>query len=273
MRGLNVALLASVLALGLGLGGAIGWHCARPSGRPAGDGGRPAPSPGPAPAPAAQAPSGRGAQPGTDTGTYGPRQHDLYSGHYRLTARKVYRVGRLDDPPGWDHMDNAARNVHPVAGEVRIDVDEKANTGTFEADLELPEGKFRMTCTRFVQFAPCQDGGIAAWIYEHGDSGCGDASWPKTLLYVAGWGHASAWLGGRPLYQDYQAHFMVTQGIRDRKTLQVRYPMLQRKSRAGEVDPAAIQLDFYIRSPEVDNRNNPPRKVFAHFFAMQVTWD
>ena len=36
--------------------------------------------------------------------------------------------------------------------------------------------------------------------------------------------------------------------------------------------PPAMQLDFYIRSPEVDTHNNPTRKVFDHFFAMEVTW-
>jgi hypothetical protein len=67
-------------------------------------------------------------------------------------------------------------------------------------------------------------------------------------------------------------HFMVTQGIRDRKTLRVNYPLLNRKSLAGEVNPAAQQLDFYIRSPEVESQNNPTRTVFAHFFALEVTW-
>ena len=41
---------------------------------------------------------------------------------------------------------------------------------------------------------------------------------------------------------------------------------------AGEVNPAAQQLDFYIRSPEAEQGNNPARKVSAHFFAMDVTW-
>ncbi len=45
-----------------------------------------------------------------------------------------------------------------------------------------------------------------------------------------------------------------------------------KKSPAGEVNPAARQLDFYLRSPEVDPRNNPTCKVFDHFFAMEVTW-
>ena len=67
-------------------------------------------------------------------------------------------------------------------------------------------------------------------------------------------------------------HFMITQGMRDRNTLKVDYPLLNKKSRAGAVDPAAQQLDFYIRSPEVHEENNPNRKVFDHSFAMEVTW-
>ncbi len=67
-------------------------------------------------------------------------------------------------------------------------------------------------------------------------------------------------------------HFMVTQGMRDRKTLEVKYPLLNKKSPAGAVNPAAQQIDFYIRSPELDERNNPTRKIFDHFFALEVTW-
>ena len=89
---------------------------------------------------------------------------------------------------------------------------------------------------------------------------------------VAGWGYGHATLNGKPLYQNYEMHFMVTQGMRDRKTLKVNYPLLNKKSSAGEVNPAAQQMDFYIRSPETDQRNNPVRKVFDHFFAMEVTW-
>jgi len=85
---------------------------------------------------------------------------------------------------------------------------------------------------------------IVAALPEHGtDSGCGD-----------------------------EMHFMITQGIRDRKTLKVNYPLPNKKGPAGEVNPATQQLDFYIRSPKQDPRNTPNREVFAHFFAMEVTW-
>jgi len=211
-------------------------------------------------------------QPGAEITLYAPEQHDLYDGRFVLSATRLYQVGGLEDAHGWNHMGNDASNVRPVEGDVEVDVNERENTGTFIARLKVPEGDLVVEMKGFHEFSPCQDGGIAAYIYEHGDSGCGDTNWPKTFIYVAGWGFGDATLNGKLLYQSYQMHFMVTQGIRDRKTLRVSYPMLSKKSAAGEVNPAAQQLDFYIRSPEEDSQNNPPRRVFDHFFAMEVTW-
>ena len=131
---------------------------------------------------------------------------------------------------------------------------------------------FRASLAEIREFSPCQDGGIAAFIFEHGDSGCGDSNWPKSLLYVAGWGTGSATLNGEPLHEDYQIHFMVTQGMRDRETLATRYPLEGKTTEAGAVNPAMQQLDFYIRSPEENQANHPSREVFDHFFAMEVTW-
>jgi hypothetical protein len=213
-------------------------------------------------------------QPGTDMRAYSPQMHQLYDGKFRLDLGKTYMVGGLFDKPGWDHIDNAGKTAHLVSGTVTVDVDEIKNTGKFVAKLKLPEGDFEMVMDRFHEFQPCQDGGLATMIYEHGDSGCGDANWPKTLIYLAGWGYADATLNGKPLYKDYQAHFMVTQGMRNRKSLEVNYPVLNKKTLAGQVNPATMQLDFYIRSKEADptNINNPPRQDFAHFFCMEVTW-
>ncbi|MFQ5817399.1 MAG: hypothetical protein ACE5H2_05510 [Terriglobia bacterium] len=220
----------------------------------------------------ARAQAGPRSQPGTEMGIYTPGQHELYDGQFVLTAGRIYQVGQLNDPPGWDHIDNEANTVHPVAGRVEIDVDEINNSGSFVARLRVPEGELVIALDRFHAFSPCQDGGVAAYIFEHGDSGCGDSNWPKSLLFVAGWGYGHATLNGKELHTEYQIHFMVTQGMRDRKTLKATYPLLNKKSAAGEVNPATQQLDFYIRSPEVDERNNPARKVFHHFLAMEVTW-
>src|SRR5687768_5389701 len=212
-------------------------------------------------------------QPDAPITLYAPEQHDLYDGHFVLSANRVYMVGTVNDPAGWDHIDNAAATVRPASGTVELDVNEIQNTGTFEAKLKIPEGDLVITLDRFNEFAPCQNGGLVAYLHEHGtDSGCGDNNWPKTFVYLAGWGFGHATLNGRPLYENYEIHFMVTQGIRDRKTLRVNYPMPNRKGAAGEVNPATQQMDFYIRSPKTDARNRPNREVFTHFFAMEVTW-
>ena len=210
-------------------------------------------------------------QPGTEMGAYAPGQHPLYDGRFVVTGDRICQVGGLSDSSPWDHMGDDATNVRSVGGTVEVDVDEIANSGAFRAELQLPEGTYVLELDRFEEFSPCQDGGVAAWLFEHGDSGCGDSNWPKSILYVAGWGWGNATLDGAPLRTNYQIHFMVTQGMRDRESLVVRSGETG-PSGAGAINPAAMQLDFYIRSPETNDANHPAREVFDHFFAMEVTW-
>ena len=209
-------------------------------------------------------------QPGTTMGLYAPSQHELYDGRFVITGSRIYQAGKLNDPSPWNHMGDDAGNLRAVSGDILIDVNEIENTGTFRAELDLPEGRYVVELERFHEFSPCQDGGIAAWLFEHGNSGCGDMNWPKSVLFVAGWGYGSATLDGERLYEDYEIHFMVTQGMRDRETLEVM--LAPSTGEAGAVNPAAQQLDFYIRSPERNEANHPNREVFDHFFAMEVTW-
>jgi hypothetical protein len=218
----------------------------------------------------AQSDRGPRTQPETSMGMYAPSQHELYDGRFIIGGTRVYQAGTLNDASPWDHMGDDAGNLRAVDGQISLDVNEIANTGTFRAELQLPEGLYVVELDRFNEFSPCQDGGIAAYLFEHGNSGCGDMNWPKSLLFVAGWGYGHATLNGEPLYEDYEIHFMVTQGMRDRETLEV---MLQpRSGEAGAVNPASQQLDFYIRSPVRNEANHPNREVFDHFFAMEVTW-
>jgi hypothetical protein len=201
---------------------------------------------------------------------YAPEQHELYDGRFVIRGERIYQVGTLNDVSPWDHMGDDAGNLRAVDGTVEFDVNAIDNTGTFRAELRLPEGLYVVELDRVNEFSPCQDGGIAAYLFEHGNSGCGDMNWPKSLLYVAGWGYGHATLNGELLYADYEMHFMVTQGMRDRDSLEV---MLEPSSgEAGAINPAAQQLDFYIRSPERNDANHPNREVFDHFFAMEVTW-
>src|SRR6187200_2625327 len=109
---------------------------------------------------AAQQPANPRQQPGAAITMFAPEQHDLYDGHFVVSAGRIYMVGTLNDPPGWDHMDNAATTIKPVTGTAEIDVDDLKNTGTFEAKLRIPEGNLVLTIDRFNEFNPCQNGGI-----------------------------------------------------------------------------------------------------------------
>jgi hypothetical protein len=111
-------------------------------------------------------------------------QHDLCDGHYILSANRIYMVGGLNDPAGWDHMDNDAKTVKPVSDTAEIDVNDLTNTGKFEARLKIPDGDLVLAIDKFNEFNPCQNGGIVGFLHEHGtDSGCGDNNWPKTFVY------------------------------------------------------------------------------------------
>lgn len=65
-------------------------------------------------APQAQPVANPRQQPGAAVHIYAPDQHDLYDGHFVISAGRIHMVGRLDDPEGWDHLDNDAKTVTPV---------------------------------------------------------------------------------------------------------------------------------------------------------------
>lgn len=108
-------------------------------------------------------------------------------------------------------------------------------------------------------------------MYEHGDSGNGDPLYPKTWLYLAGWGTATMWKNDQVLYQDHDAHFMVMERSRDRKTHEVHYPV-KRVLPGGETDPAGMEIDLWVRSKEQNVKNFPPFETFVHLFWDEVTW-
>src|SRR5688572_19872823 len=116
--------------------------------------------------PSAQQPNPR-QQPGAPITMYAPDQHDLYDGLFNISAGRIYMVGTLKDPVGWDHMDNGAATLRPAAGTAEINVNEIANTGTFEAKLKIPEGDLVLAVDKWHEFNPCQNGGLVAYLHEH----------------------------------------------------------------------------------------------------------
>lgn len=213
---------------------------------------------------------------GTPKGEEGTRifkatEHPNYSGEFHLLGQKGTLVGSMQDKSPWDHLDYAGKHLIRLPGSIEINVNEQSNTGLVMAQFAEGADQYRIVFDRFAAAQPFQDGGIATRVYEHGDSGNGDPLYPKTWLYLAGWGTATMFKNGEILYKDYSAHFMVMERSRDSETQEVRYPM-RRTLPGGETDPAGMEIDLWVRSKEQNTKNFPPFETFVHLYWEEVTW-
>ena len=213
---------------------------------------------------------------GTPKDTEGTRifnagEHPYYSGEFHITGGRATLVGSVRDPAPWDHLDYAGKHLTVVKGTIMIDVQEVANQGRVVAEFVEGSDQYRIIFDRFAGASPYQDGGIATRVYEHGDSNHGDTLYPKTWLYLSGWGKADVFKNGQLLYKDYSAHFMVMERSRDPKTHEVRYPV-KRTLPGGETDPAGMEIDLWVRSKEQNTKNFPPFETFIHLYWSEVTW-
>jgi hypothetical protein len=205
------------------------------------------------------------------TRIFNATEHPNYSGQFHLTGHQTTLVGSMADHSPWDHLDYAGHRLSAIDGSIDINVNERANSGQVIAEFTEGSDRYRMVFDRFAGSAPYQDGGLATRVYEHGDSGHGDALYPKTWLYLAGWGKADLFKNGQLLFKDYNAHFMVMERSRDLHTHAVHYPA-KRELPGGETDPAGMEIDLWVRSPESNPKNFPPFETFVHLFWEEVTW-
>jgi hypothetical protein len=185
---------------------------------------------------------------GTPKGDEGTRifkatEHPFYSGAFRLKGNRATLVGSVQDKAPWDHLDYAGKRHTQVPGTIDIDVNEITNSGRVVAEFSEGSDRYRIVFDRFAAKASFQDGGIATRVYEHGDSNNGDPLYPKTWLYLAGWGTATMHKNDQVLYHDYDAHFMVMERSRDPHTHEVHYPVT-RTLPGGETDPAGMEIDL-----------------------------
>lgn len=213
---------------------------------------------------------------GTPKGAEGTRifkapEHPFYSGEFRLKGERATLIGSMRDTAPWDHLDYAGKRLNAVKGTIEIEVNERSNTGRVVAEFVEGPHQYRIVFDRFAQRVSYQDGGIATRIYEHGDSNNGDPLYPKTWLYLGGWGTATMYQDDQVLYKDYDAHFMVMERSRDPKTHEVRYPV-KRTLPGGETDPAGMEIDLWVRSKEQNTNNFPPFETFVHLCWEEVTW-
>lgn len=224
-------------------------------------------------APLGHAEEGKFGTPKGDEGTriFKATEHPYYSSEFKLKGDRGFLIGSMSDPAPWDHLDYAGKHLNSVKGTIEIEVNEHTNTGRVVAEFVEETDQYRVIFDRFAAKVPFQGGGIATRIYEHGDSNNGDPLYPKTWLYLGGWGTATVYKNDQVLYKDYDAHFMVMERSRDPKTHEVHYPV-KRTMPGGETDPAGMEIDLWVRSKEQNSKNFPPFETFIHLCWEEVTW-
>lgn len=154
------------------------------------------------------------------------------------------------------------RGVRSVDGSISIDVVDSANRGTVVAEITDAGTTYEIEFDRFRQ-APgsaFQDGGIVHGIFEHGDSGNGDANIPRSYAVSAGWGLGTVTRDGEPMQDpltgdgNLSVHYMVFQGgVRDdadRAIYQEGRTGFYTPSEPGnaEVDPADREVHLLVKS-------------------------
>jgi hypothetical protein len=220
-------------------------------------------------------------QPDTRLGIYSPEQHGKsYDGHFTVTGAGIYQIGSVNDVAPWNHVGTDSANVFALSddSEVRLEVqdgsvEDKKLDAKFAATIVLPgqQGTYRIELTRLHEFTSCRKGGISIYQFENGNSGCGDPAWPKSFVFVGVSGYGNVTRNGSLLWQDYEIHVSVTQGIYSREQHVANPEPVD--GEVGAVNPATQQIDFWVASPDKNTVNTPPRAVFDHFFATKVTWE
>ncbi len=214
-----------------------------------------------------------------------------WAGAFRIVADQGYLVGGEGNTGNSFRYDGSEIWAGP--GQAVIEVDDRTNTGLVMGSVMTHGHVYTIVLDRFAGEKPFMDGGIASQVYIHGTTGHGPPVLPRVLAYLAGWGTASVYKDGKLLYKDYDAHFMLTQGTRDKVTHKVAFAgprklmmakkkgdkraiaAARREIEAAEktaIDPATMQLHVVAHSARKNPGHFPPFEEFIHFMWDEITW-
>lgn len=205
-------------------------------------------------------------------GQHGPLWH--------LKGAKPYLIGGYGD-----NFNYSGTNVTPLLGKAKVLLDARKNTGTMALELAgtiVPEkgkshtGKIKIYYRIGKGGPDFQEGGVADFIYMHGDTGQGAPVMPKVRTYLAAWGEADVYVNGDLVYEGLDGHMMYTERSRHLNT-----KAIYNSERTGFYDPKnpsdfsiaspnERELHFVAHSTKEDTENFPPHSVWIHLNFEQV---
>jgi len=205
---------------------------------------------------------------------------DYSTRDWNLKAQNALVIGGYSD-----NFDYSGENVRPLIGTATVDVDSAANWGTvmanvrttsesgpirFSKDVSLT-GDITVVMRDFNEEAPYMKGGIAEFLWLHGDTGQGTPVMPRQFTFLAGWGRVDVYVNGELRYPGLEGHFMYTEqarrGAEDgykvmRSDGTVYDPSLADKTRFTNSSDG--ELHIVVHSPTPDEGNFPQQSQWMH---------
>ncbi|MCK4356247.1 hypothetical protein KAW44_04120 [Candidatus Bipolaricaulota bacterium] len=184
-----------------------------------------------------------------------------------------------------DNFNYTGENVRPLIGTAVVNVDSASNAGSVIAVFsttpesgsihiakdECLDGEVKIVMSVFQGEVPFMDGGIAEFLWIHGDTSQGPPVMPRQFSFLAGWGLLDIYVNGELLYEKLDGHFMYTEQARRstdegyrvmRDDGTIYNPMLADKTRF--TDPANGELHIVAHSTVADPDNFPPQSHWIH---------
>lgn len=200
-----------------------------------------------------------------------PGSHDSV---WKLSASDGLLIGGYGDNFVYN-----GKKVVPVGGNAVVEVNADTNTGRMEAVFYgtiNPEngvtytGEIKLVYTRFDEGSDFWEGGIADFIYLHGDTGQEAPVMPKVRTKLASWGPVDVYVDGVLVYEGLIGHMMYTEGSRDGETYAIYnqagtgYYVPKAPMDSSIAHPDKMELHFVAHTSDSDSGNFPPHTVWIH---------
>lgn len=199
-------------------------------------------------------------------------QHDPV---WSLKASNGRLIGGYGDNFSYD-----GSKVVAVEGEAEVLADIGQDTGTMSATFTgtiNPEkdktytGEIKLVYSQFMGMMPFQEGGVADFVYVHGDTGQGPPVMPKVRTFLGSWGPADVYVNGDLVYSGLGGHMMLTERSRDLTTNAI-YADADRTAFYSPMDPSKgyiaapdeWEVHFVAHSTVEDPDNFPPHTVWIY---------
>ena len=199
---------------------------------------------------------------------------------WKLEARNPLLIGGYGDNFVYD-----GSTVVPLDGTASVDLNAKTNKGSMIVEFNgtiTPEagvsytGNIRMEYSEFETGSDFWEGGVADFVWLHGDTGQEAPVMPKVRTFLGSWGPVDIFVNDELVYEKLVGHMMYTERSRDPNTYAI-----YNKDRSGFfspgnpgdysiAEPDETEIHFVAHTVEPDSGNFPPHTVWIHLNFVDV---